>query len=308
MENINFRPLKASEVEARIGEIAGDSVEVLLYKTARVDANLLDEVVGNANWQSELKDTVRPDGTIRTHCSIAIYIDGRGWVSKADVGGDLRGLSEDKAAASDAFKRAGFKWGIGRELYTVPHISAPKSAFNIEQSAGGNYFFTRDKLEVTQYIVIDNTVKAFQLYNKTLQCVVYNYDDRTDEEAEKTGGRFGLSYQPKGKEQLVNAPIVAEEATDTAPKKRGRKPKAEKASETEAVTNTETADGEKSSEEELTLEQAKNIELTDGIAKGHTLGDVAEKAPNLLDRIKESSNNTTTIKAIEIIKAQYVKN
>ena len=39
--------------------------------------------------------------------------------SRADGEGN-----EKKGEASDAFKRAGFKWGIGRELYTAPFIWA----------------------------------------------------------------------------------------------------------------------------------------------------------------------------------------
>ena len=43
------------------------------------------------------------------------------WISKEDVG--VESASEgEKGEASDAFKRAGFNWGIGRELYTAPVI------------------------------------------------------------------------------------------------------------------------------------------------------------------------------------------
>jgi hypothetical protein len=59
------------------------------------------------------------------YCGIGIRnIDGS-FVWKWDCGIESRtdeDGNEKKGEASDAFKRAGFKWGIGRELYTAPFI------------------------------------------------------------------------------------------------------------------------------------------------------------------------------------------
>ena len=48
MKEIKFRNLTKDEVEVRVG--GGGSL--LLYKTARVDAYVLDETVKQANWQN----------------------------------------------------------------------------------------------------------------------------------------------------------------------------------------------------------------------------------------------------------------
>ena len=51
MERLNFRAVTAQEVDVRIQSIDYYSVKLLLYKDARVDQNILDETVGELNWQ-----------------------------------------------------------------------------------------------------------------------------------------------------------------------------------------------------------------------------------------------------------------
>jgi hypothetical protein len=43
------------------------------------------------------------------------------WIMKEDVGVESK-TEKEKGQASDAFKRACFNWGIGRELYTAPFV------------------------------------------------------------------------------------------------------------------------------------------------------------------------------------------
>lgn len=118
---ISFRKLKADEIECRVGQNSKDykKFSVLLFKTARVDQSFLDEVVGTENWQSEHYEVKGKD-----FCKIGIRIE-RGdkseWVWKSDCGSESN-IEAEKGEASDAFKRAGFQWGIGRELYSAPKI------------------------------------------------------------------------------------------------------------------------------------------------------------------------------------------
>lgn len=118
----NIPLLTADDVECRIQSVnKGKSGKVgailLIYKNARVDMRILDEVYGADNWQ-------------RTHevingnlfCNIDIWdAEKKCWVRKQDVGTESNTEAE-KGEASDAFKRAGFCVGIGRELYTAPFI------------------------------------------------------------------------------------------------------------------------------------------------------------------------------------------
>ena len=119
---MKFRTLKASEIDCRIQSIGQNKTgavgaTILLYKDARVDMNILDETVGAMNWQ---RGHSVVDGNL--YCTISIWDETKGqWVSKSDVGTESN-TEKEKGQASDSFKRAGFNWGIGRELYTAPFV------------------------------------------------------------------------------------------------------------------------------------------------------------------------------------------
>ena len=52
MENKTmFRDLKENEIDCRVSQITSTYLTLLLYKDARVDQDILDETVGNMNWQ-----------------------------------------------------------------------------------------------------------------------------------------------------------------------------------------------------------------------------------------------------------------
>jgi len=112
---MEFRTLKAEEIDCRVSQIASNYCTLLLYKDARVDMNILDETVGCMNWKkSYLRDNA--------NCIVSIYDeDKKDWVSKEDTGTESFSEAE-KGLASDSFKRSCFNWGIGRELYTAPSI------------------------------------------------------------------------------------------------------------------------------------------------------------------------------------------
>ena len=129
---LKFRDLKAEEIECRVGNTKRKDprlpksdtnpvvgFQILLYKTARVDANILDETVGAFNWCKkfyQVKNTM--------FCSVGIKDKDTGeWVFKDDCGDDDFQTEQIKGEASDSFKRAGFAWGIGRKnLYYGPFI------------------------------------------------------------------------------------------------------------------------------------------------------------------------------------------
>ncbi len=111
-----MRKLKADEIECRVGQTSEKGCSLLLYKTARVDRAILDEIYGEL-WQNNFKVI---DG--KMYGGIGIYNKELSqWLWRWDCGAESNQDSE-KGQASDAFKRAGFKWGIGVELYTAPFI------------------------------------------------------------------------------------------------------------------------------------------------------------------------------------------
>jgi hypothetical protein len=114
-----FRKLQAHEIDVRVGQgistTSWSGVSLLLYKNARVDMDILDEVVGSENWQRKHEVI---NGNL--YCHVGIYsADKKEWVWKSDCGTESN-TEKEKGEASDAFKRACVNWGIGRELYTAP--------------------------------------------------------------------------------------------------------------------------------------------------------------------------------------------
>ena len=113
------RLLKAEEIECRVAQVSAKGCSLLLYKTARVDRAILDEEFGCLNWQNDFKVI---DG--KMYGGIGVSRNNNGvseWVWKWDCGTESNTEAE-KGQASDCFKRAGFKWGIGIELYSTPFI------------------------------------------------------------------------------------------------------------------------------------------------------------------------------------------
>lgn len=129
-KEIKFRKLRADEIECRIGTLKdGSGLSLLLYKDARCDMNILDEVVGPMNWKREhTRDNA--------NCIVSIYDEDKGeWVSKEDTGKESN-TEAQKGLASDSFKRACVNWGIGRELYTAPFIWVKATDCNITSYNG----------------------------------------------------------------------------------------------------------------------------------------------------------------------------
>ena len=118
----DFPLLTADQIEVKVKQVSAKGAVLLLYKTARTDMELLDKVVGPMNWAVDYREI---KGNL--YCGIGITEDGEHWVWKWDCGIESRADgdgNEKKGEASDAFKRAGFKWGVGRELYTSPFTFA----------------------------------------------------------------------------------------------------------------------------------------------------------------------------------------
>lgn len=112
------------------------------YIDARDVMNLLDEVCGAENWQSDFKDIGG-----QTFAGIGINIDGV-WVWKWDTGSESN-IEKEKGQASDSLKRAAVQWGVGRFLY---ELEIKKVKTN-EKKTDGNY----------PYVVDDNGKRVWNL-------------------------------------------------------------------------------------------------------------------------------------------------
>ncbi len=120
--------LRVSDIEVRVNHLVngGASALLLLYKSARTDMRVLDEVFGPMNWKRSHEII---NG--KTFCTISVWDEEKKeWISKQDVGVPSN-QDAQKGEASDSFKRAGFNWGIGRELYDAPTIFVKLSPYEV---------------------------------------------------------------------------------------------------------------------------------------------------------------------------------
>lgn len=118
-EETGFAPLSIDEIDFRLQSInKGQYATILAYKDARSDMKRLDERFGMFGWQKKYEVIA---GNL--FCSVGIYHkEFNQWIWKQDVGTESM-QDKEKGQASDAFKRACFNLGVGRELYDYPVIS-----------------------------------------------------------------------------------------------------------------------------------------------------------------------------------------
>lgn len=139
-ELLQFPLLNESDVDIRIGAHNKEKTkaQLLFYKDARVDMNALDTAVGAERWQDDYKEI---GGVL--YCGIGIEFNGK-WVWKWSNGVESKGTGDDdtnniKGEASDAFKRAGFMWGIGRELYNCKNTWVDYTEQETQDAQKGRY-------------------------------------------------------------------------------------------------------------------------------------------------------------------------
>lgn len=123
MRKIDFRTLRADEIEVRPSHIKDGKANLLLYIDSRAVVALLNETVGNMNWQSKFYEA---NGQVIGE--IGIYDDERKlWVWKSDTGSESN-IEAEKGLISDVYKRVLARWGV-QELYTSPRIQIPDDGY-----------------------------------------------------------------------------------------------------------------------------------------------------------------------------------
>lgn len=164
---MNFRDLRPEDVELRVAMARRNGVSLLIYKDARVDQAILDETVGQMNWRKSyqvIKDNL--------FCTIEIWDSEKSqWIAKQDCGVESN-TEKEKGEASDAQKRAGFVWGIGRELYTAPFIWVSDKDCNIEEKSKGIYA-CKDKFSVSSMKVENKKITGLEIVNDSTGKTVF---------------------------------------------------------------------------------------------------------------------------------------
>jgi hypothetical protein len=120
---IQSKPISQIEAELkavipymwRVQSSRASGCTCVAYIDARDVMDVLDKAVGVGNWQDEYYAV----GGV-TFCKLGVKFDDE-WVWKSDAG-SVSDIEKDKGLASDCFKRAAVKHGIGRFLYSLDMV------------------------------------------------------------------------------------------------------------------------------------------------------------------------------------------
>ena len=164
---MQFRALTKDEIECRVGTASDKGCSLLLYKDARVDARVLDETVGPDRWQCRFYEC---KGNL--FCSVGLFLNDE-WVWKDDCGAPSN-MEAEKGEASDAFKRACFKWGLGRELYTAPFVWVPADKCNVGKNKQGKPT-CYDRFRVEKVRIENGAITGLSIYNDSKKCRAFTW-------------------------------------------------------------------------------------------------------------------------------------
>lgn len=159
MREIKFRTLKANEIEVRPSHIKDGKANMLLYIDSRAVVKLLNESVGNMNWQSEFYEV---NG--QTICKIGIYDDDRNiWIWKSDTGSESN-VEAEKGLISDCYKRVLSRFGV-QELYSSPKIVIPDDGYGNSGYKVSEIEYNEDR-EITYLVIVNRFNKEVFRWDK----------------------------------------------------------------------------------------------------------------------------------------------
>jgi len=170
---ITIRDLRADEIDVRVAQEGDGWLQLLLYKNARVDMDILDETFTPLGWQ-------RHHGRENANCIVSVWDEEKKqWIDKEDTGIESN-TQKEKGLASDSFKRACVNVGIGRELYTSPVICV----WEIDKNEEPNYCYkesknnSKKKLKTRFFVssieIVDKVIVGLAITNNDGK-VVFNY-------------------------------------------------------------------------------------------------------------------------------------
>lgn len=131
------RPFTPEAVQFKIQTSKGNRALLVCFIDARQTGERLNLICPEA-WSDAYRE-VSVGALDGVECSISIRASGNS-LTRTDIGIQEGGMGGLKAVYSDAFKRAGVKWGIGVPLYYTPRFYADKSAL---REYNGNFYLSK---------------------------------------------------------------------------------------------------------------------------------------------------------------------
>lgn len=208
MEQKTIRLLRSDEIECRIGTISEKGLSLLLYKDARADMKILDEVYGPMGWQRRHELI---GGNL--YCIVSVWDEAKQqWISKMDIGTESY-TEKEKGQASDSFKRACVSLGIGRELYTAPFIWVSAAKVKIENRNGKPMTYDKFKVfdisynenrEIVGLTILNQDGKMVYNLREKVSAMKTTGEPATPDSRTKAGNQTSDRKAVANKEQEIN--------------------------------------------------------------------------------------------------------
>lgn len=194
MRKIDFRTLRADEIEVRPSHIKDGKANLLLYIDSRAVVALLNETVGNMNWQSKFYEA---NGQVIGE--IGIYDDERKlWVWKGDTGSESN-IEAEKGLISDVYKRVLARWGV-QELYTSPRIQIPDDGYGNSGYKVAEILYNEHR-EITHLVIVNRFGK--EVFRWDMENKAQAQTDLTSAPAPKATTQESSSND--GREQVIRS-------------------------------------------------------------------------------------------------------
>ena len=194
MKNKELRLLRADEIEVRPSHIKDGKANLLLYIDSRAVVALLNETVGNMNWQSKFYEV---NGQVIGE--IGIYDEDRQiWVWKGDTGSESN-IEAEKGLISDVYKRVLARWGV-QELYTSPRIQIPDDGYGNSGYKVAEILYNEHR-EITHLVIVNRFGKEVFRWDRERQ--TQPQTDLTSAPAPKATTQESSSSD--GREQVIRS-------------------------------------------------------------------------------------------------------
>lgn len=154
-------PFKDSELEWRVQTLSKDGNKALIlpYVTNRAIQQRLDDVLGvdwqttYTKWSDDAENDKNKKGKNGVKCTLSIRINGE-WIARED-GAEKTEIESIKGGFSNAMKRAGVQWGLGRYLYDWEQVWV-----NLQDNQSNRSVYARVKINgkfVNKYFIPPTT-------------------------------------------------------------------------------------------------------------------------------------------------------
>lgn len=168
------KPFAPEDLEWRLQNTIEESMRGMAvpYVTNRAIQNRLDEVCGPENWYNEFKPWHSNGKKDAQLCGIAIYFEGKGFITKWD-GAEDSDIEPIKGGLSDSMKRAAYQRCANRKQIETICLNYLRSLEATKLSVNGHMYFV-PRTHMDQVDIFEDFITLLSGLNKRTTPLIVN--------------------------------------------------------------------------------------------------------------------------------------